>query len=163
MQIQKNFLDPRVFTELVDHFNDTRFPWYYPESARVPEGEPCQYINLLYYDNQFFMDVSPTLMRCLRILTDQLNAVALLKIKVNATPSNAPEQVWHTDWQISTPSKTCVLYLYDNDGYTEFETGEKVVSQANTAVIFDTNLKHRGVSATNVDRRLVLNVSYFEA
>ena len=83
MQIQKNFLNPRIFTELVDHINDTRFPWYYPQSARVPEGEPCQYINLLYYDNQFFMDVSPTLMKCLRILTDQLNAVALLKIKVN--------------------------------------------------------------------------------
>ena len=109
------------------------------------------------------MDVSPTLMKCLRILTDQLNAVALLKIKVNATPRNAPEQVWHTDWQISTPSKTCVLYLNDNDGYTEFTDGTKVESVANTAVIFDTNTKHRGVSATNVDRRLVLNVSYFEA
>ena len=163
MQIQKNFLNPRIFTELVDHINDTRLPWYYQQSARVPEGAPCQYINLIYYDNQFFMDVSPTLMKCLRILTDQLNAVALLKIKVNATPRNAPEQVWHTDWQISTPSKTCVLYLNDNDGYTEFMDGTKVESVANTAVIFDTNTKHRGVSATNVDRRLVLNVSYFEA
>tara|TARA_B000000532_G_scaffold177664_1_gene144201 strand:+ start:260 stop:565 length:306 start_codon:yes stop_codon:yes gene_type:complete len=101
-------------------------------------------------------------MKCLRILTDQLNAIAILRIKVNATPKNSPEQAWHTDWQISTPSKTCVLYLNDNDGYTEFED-EKIDSVANTAVIFDTNTKHRGVSATNVDRRLVLNVSYFEA
>tara|TARA_A100001035_G_scaffold238861_1_gene203650 strand:+ start:260 stop:565 length:306 start_codon:yes stop_codon:yes gene_type:complete len=101
-------------------------------------------------------------MKCLRILTDQLNAIAILRIKVNATPKNSPEQAWHTDWQISTPSKTCVLYLNDNDGYTEFED-KKIDSVANTAVIFDTNTKHRGVSATNVDRRLVLNVSYFEA
>tara|TARA_B100000519_G_scaffold129441_1_gene111809 strand:- start:10 stop:315 length:306 start_codon:yes stop_codon:yes gene_type:complete len=101
-------------------------------------------------------------MKCLRILTDQLNAIAILRIKVNATPKNSPEQAWHTDWQISTPSKTCVLYLNDNDGYTEFED-KKIDSVANTAVIFDTNIKHRGVSATNVDRRLVLNVSYFEA
>tara|TARA_B100000123_G_scaffold202558_1_gene152489 strand:- start:21 stop:326 length:306 start_codon:yes stop_codon:yes gene_type:complete len=100
-------------------------------------------------------------MKCLRILTDQLNAIAILRIKVNATPKNSPEQAWHTDWQISTPSKTCVLYLNDNDGYTEFED-KKIDSVANTAVIFDTNTKHRGVSATNVDRRLVLNVSYFE-
>ena len=35
------------------------------------------------------------------------------------------------------------IYLNDNDGYTEFETGEKVMSQTNTAVIFDTNLRHR--------------------
>ena len=38
----------------------------------------------------------------------------------------------------------------------------KVTSQTNTAVIFDTNLRHRGVPATNVDRRMVLNISYFE-
>ena len=35
------------------------------------------------------------------------------------------------------------------------------MSQTNTAVIFDTNLRHR-VPATNVDRRMVLNISYFE-
>ena len=158
-KIKPNFLKHYTFTELKNTITGKNFRWYFPESM----GEPEQYSNLLYYDNQFFMDVSPTLMKCLRILTDQLNAVALLKIKVNATPRNAPEQVWHTDWQISTPSKTCVLYLNDNDGYTEFMDGTKVESVANTAVIFDTNTKHRGVSATNVDRRLVLNVSYFEA
>ena len=101
-------------------------------------------------------------MSCLRAITDQLDTIAILRVKVNATPRNAPEQRWHTDWQMSTPSKTCVLYLNDNDGYTEFETGEKVVSESNTAVIFDTNIKHRGVTATNVDRRMVLNISYFE-
>ena len=84
------------------------------------------------------------------------------EVKVNATPRNAPEQRWHTDWQTSTPSKTCVLYLNDNDGYTEFTDGTKVESVANTAVIFDTNTKHRGVPATNVDRRLVININYFE-
>tara|TARA_Y100000401_G_C8178423_1_gene152758 strand:+ start:29 stop:520 length:492 start_codon:yes stop_codon:yes gene_type:complete len=162
MQIQKNFLNYHTFTELVDQINSTRFPWYYPQSARVDYGEPCQYVNLLYYDNQFSNIINPTLMKCLRILTDQLNAIAILRIKVNATPKNSPEQAWHTDWQISTPSKTCVLYLNDNDGYTEFETGEKVMSQTNTAVIFDTNLRHRGVPATNVQRRMVLNISYFE-
>ena len=28
--------------------------------------------------------------------------------------------------------------------------------------VFDGNLEHRGVAATNVDRRLVLNINYFE-
>ena len=101
-------------------------------------------------------------MECLCTLTNQLNAIALLKIKVNATPRNAPEQIWHTDWQISTPSKTCVLYLNTCDGYTEFRSGKKIYSEENTAVIFDTDLEHRGTPPTNVDRRLVLNVNYFE-
>ena len=157
MQILPNFLKHYTITELERQIYDVHFPWHYPQA----EGEPDQYVNLLYYDNQFSNIINPTLMKCLRILTDQLNAIAILRIKVNATPKNSPEQAWHTDWQISTPSKTCVLYLNDNDGYTEFED-KKIDSVANTAVIFDTNTKHRGVSATNVDRRLVLNVSYFE-
>ena len=90
----------------------------------------------------------------------QLDAIAVLRININSTPRNAPEQTWHTDWQISTPSKTCIIYLNDNDGYTEFEDS-KVESVANTAVVFDTNVKHRGVPPTNVDRRLVLNINYF--
>ena len=94
--------------------------------------------------------------------TEQLGVIAILRVKLNATPRNAPEQEWHTDWQISTPSKTCVLYLNDNNGYTEFKTGEKFYSRTNTALIFDTNMEHRGVPATDVDRRLVLNISYFE-
>tara|TARA_B100000287_G_C20049297_1_gene549720 strand:+ start:211 stop:522 length:312 start_codon:yes stop_codon:yes gene_type:complete len=102
-------------------------------------------------------------MRCLVTITNQLNAIAILRVKANATPRNAPEQEWHTDWQISTPSKTCVLYLNTNNGYTEFkESGEKIYSVENHAIIFDTNLVHRGVPSTDVDRRLVLNISYFE-
>ena len=159
LKIIPNHLKYYTFTELKNTIADKNFRWYFSQSS----GEPEQYSNLLYYDHEFSEDVTPKLKRILATICFQLGAIAVLRININSTPRNAPEQTWHTDWVISTQSKTCVLYLNDNDGYTEFETGEKVVSQANTAVIFDTNLKHRGVPATNVDRRLVLNVSYFEA
>jgi len=89
-----------------------------------------------------------------------LGAISVLRIKVNATPKNAPEQAWHKDWEISTPSKTCVLYLNDCDGYTEFGS-QRIDSKSNRAVIFDTDTLHRGSPSTN-DRRLVLNINYFE-
>ena len=54
-----------------------------------------------------------------------------------------------------------MLYLNDNNGYTEFKN-QKVDSVSNTAVVFDTDIEHRGVPATNVDRRLVININYFE-
>ena len=38
----------------------------------------------------------------------------------------------------------------------------KIDSVENTAVIFDTNTRHRGVPQTDVDRRLVMNITYFE-
>tara|TARA_R100001510_G_scaffold56545_1_gene62331 strand:- start:51 stop:371 length:321 start_codon:yes stop_codon:yes gene_type:complete len=105
--------------------------------------------------------MTPVLMKCLRAITDQLNAIAILRVKVNATPKSAPEQGWHTDWQISTPNKTCVIYLNDNNGYTEFKNGKKILSVKNTAIVFDSNIEHRGVPATD-NRRLVLNINYFE-
>ena len=156
MQISPNFLKHYTFTELKNIVTDKNFRWYFRQS----KGEPEQYNNLLYYDHQFSEDVTPKLKRMLSAICIQLDAIAVLRININSTPRNAPEQTWHTDWQISTPSKTCIIYLNDNDGYTEFEDS-KVESVANTAVVFDTNVKHRGAPPTNVDRRLVLNINYF--
>ena len=159
LKIIPNFLNYYGITDLVNQITDRSFPWYYAMS----EGEPEQYSHLLYYDHQFSKFINPQLMGALQqIITDKLGAIATLRVKVNATPKNAPEQIWHQDWYISTPNKTCVLYLNDNDGYTEFRDGTKVQSVKNTAVIFDSNIEHRGVPATNTDRRLVLNINYFE-
>ena len=156
LKIIPNHLKYYTFTELKNTIADKNFRWYFSQSS----GEPEQYSNLLYYDHEFSEDVTPKLKRNLATLCYQLGAIAVLRIKVNATPKNAPQQEWHTDWQISTQSKTCVLYLNDNDGYTEFKE-TKVESKANTAVVFDTNLEHRGVPSTDT-RRLVLNINYFE-
>ena len=155
-KIIPTFLKYYTFTELNNIVTDKNFRWYYPQSS----GEPDQYSNLLYYDHQFSEDVTPKLKRILATICTQLGAIAVLRIKINATPKNAPQQDWHTDWQITTQSKTFVLYLNDNDGYTEFKD-TKVESKANTAIIFDTDLEHRGVPSTDT-RRLVLNINYFE-
>ena len=51
-----------------------------------------------------------------------------------------------SDWQLSTPSKTCVIYLNTCNGYTEFrDQVENIYSEENTAVIFDTDHEHRGM------------------
>ena len=156
LKIIPNFLEFYTFNELYNQFNSPNFPWVWTQSP----GEPEQYVNLLYFDHQFSSAMNPTINRCLMAATDKLGVIAILRVKLNATCRNAPEQEWHTDWQISTQSKTCVLYLNDNDGYTEFKD-TKVESKANTAVVFDSNLEHRGVPSTDT-RRLVLNINYFE-
>ena len=156
LKIIPNFLEFYTFNELYNQFNSPNFPWFWTQSP----GEREQYVNLLYFDHQFSSAMNPTINRCLMAATNKLEVIAILRVKLNATCRNAPEQEWHTDWQISTPSKTCVLYLNDNDGYTEFKD-TKVESKANTAVVFDTNLEHRGVPSSDT-RRLVLNINYFE-
>ena len=59
-------------------------------------------------------------MQCYTKCTTQLNAIAVLRVKFNATPRNAPHQIWHTDWKlIYTKQNLCNIFEY-NDGYTEF-------------------------------------------
>ncbi|MBB13303.1 MAG: hypothetical protein CMC78_03945, partial [Flavobacteriaceae bacterium] len=100
MQIHQNFLKHYTFTEFKNIVTAKNFRWYFPQS----EGEPEQYSNLLYYDHQFSDDVTPKLKRLLSTMCIQLGAIAVFRIKVNATPKNAPHQELHSDLKVSTPS-----------------------------------------------------------
>ena len=154
MQIQQNFLKHGTFQELKREIISPDFTWHYAMSP----GEPEQYCRILYWDHSFNCDSK--LMRILRTITNQLNAIAILKIKVNATTRNSPEQLWHRDWVLSTPSKTCILYLNSNNGGTQFKDGPFVKSEANRCVIAPTTAVHAGVWATDIKCRYVLNINY---
>ena len=56
---------------------------------------------------------------------------------------------------------TSILYMNTNNGYTKFETGEKVDSIENRLVTFPNNLKHTG-STNNCDApyRCVMNIDW---
>jgi hypothetical protein len=49
-----------------------------------------------------------------------------------------------------------------NNGYTEFEDGTKVESVANRIVTFPSVTKHRAVSQTDEQRRVVINFNYLK-
>jgi len=87
-----------------------------------------------------------------------------LRIKINITTrSIVPYRSgFHTDLTSIShiPTKTAVFYVNDNNGYTEFENGERVYSKANRAVIFDGNTKHSGASCTNAKYRCVINWNF---
>ena len=89
--------------------------------------------------------------------------VALHRIKANLEPVK-PKRLYsdfHHDVNCSTMT-TGIYYINTNDGYTEFETGEKIMSVANRYVKFPSNIKHRGVSQVDTKVRCVLNLNYFE-
>ena len=53
-----------------------------------------------------------------------------------------------------------IFYVNSNDGFTEFETGEKIKSMENRLLMFDNKLKHFGTTSTNSKTRIVLNLCY---
>ena len=94
----------------------------------------------------------------------KLNCKVLIKMKLNLNPrrSKIMEHGFHVDNDLPK-AKTAVLYFNDSNGYTKFEkTGEKVYSKENRIVIFDNNLKHTGTTCTDTNRRVVMNINFYE-
>jgi hypothetical protein len=61
--------------------------------------------------------------------------------------------------------KTAIYYVTANNGYTELKINKKITkipSVGNTMVQFDSNIKHRAVTQTNADRRVVININYYD-
>ena len=56
--------------------------------------------------------------------------------------------------------KTSIFYLNSNNGYTQFERGDKIISKENRVVVFDSNLKHCAVDCTDTKYRIVINFNY---
>ena len=56
--------------------------------------------------------------------------------------------------------KVAVFFINTNDGYLEFEDGNKVPSVENRIVVFDTNLKYKTVETDDDTRRVAINFTF---
>ena len=179
LSIQDNFLAEEEFIALRDVVTGEPFPWFF-RPFKVTEGEdrkrdPGQLIHVIYEKGS---PRSQTYDSFLSIL-DQLSATILYRIKINLQP-RLPEPFYsgfHSDvvpeeraaqWSTSDFDEeraalwsTSILYIGSNNGYTELEsTGERVESVANRLVTFPANTRHRGVSQTDEETRILINFNY---
>ena len=62
---------------------------------------------------------------------------------------------------VSVPlSYTAIFYCNTNNGYTEFKDGDKIVSEANSMVIFPSYMEHTGSTCSNARSRVNININY---
>ena len=101
-------------------------------------------------------------------LVNKIKFISLHRIKANLEPIKAKRCASNFHYDVQMDGKPCpsmttgIYYVNTNDGYTEFETGDKVKSVANRYVKFPSDIKHRGVSQVDTKVRCVLNLNYFE-
>lgn len=97
----------------------------------------------------------------IRPFIDRLEIDAIVRIKANLNPYMGSHcvDVFHSD---HPNCQTAIYYVNSNNGYTLFETGEKVESVKNRIVTFDSNLKHAGVTCTDQKARVVLNFNFYK-
>jgi len=168
IQVEENFLDAESFDKLYRLVDHPYFPWH-KENIIDPaflgrfdflcDLKLNTQFTLRLYDNGVVMSKQcPLIMKPFK---DKLDIKKLVTAKINYNPvwSDVVEHSYHIDNPLKC--KTAVFYLNSNDGYTAFESGEKIQSIANRIVIFDSSKKHTGTTCTDIHGRYVLNINYF--
>lgn len=162
MEIKDNFISKEDLIKLEKIINHPYFPWYLQKNQTENDGS--WFSHLLYIDDrpqsEFFSAVWDD------IFGKYFHYVTLCRIHasllINKNQSIASN--FHRDYDdIETNAvTTAIFYLNTNNGYTEFETGEKVSSVKNRLVMFPRTIAHRAVSQTNTDNRFVLNFNFIK-
>ena len=81
------------------------------------------------------------------------------RIKANMGPRTT--EIRRNKFHIDFPNiETAVYFINNNNGWTEFENGDKVESVENRIVIFDSNTMHTGTTCTDQKVRVLINFNY---
>ena len=168
MEVIDNFLPEYQFQQISNVVLSDYFPWYWNEGVVSTYGDfknPKSYQLTHTIFNIRENGICSTCYSLFDVVQQKLRVDRLDRIKLNLNPKTIFHRkgVYHVD---NTPSdsyqhtKTAVLYLNTNNGYTQFKKGGKVKSVANRIVIFGSNQEHTGVTCTDKNRRVVINFNY---
>jgi len=166
IQVYDQFLKEDDFKKLDRVFCQDTVTWHYNDHVVSPEKDDTEYnfqfIHSIYKDCQFVSEHHPLVFPILANLDAKV--ILRMKFNMNVRTPNIIEREFHQDYHDvlpeDVPYKVAIFYLNTNDGYTLFESGDKVESVANRIVIFDGTLKHCGTTCTNSKTRVVLNINY---
>ena len=169
--INDNFLVEEDFTALVETLTHAEFPWYFAPRIVNTDKEtdsPGQFYHDVVYN--ITGPISSTYSSHFLSILDQLGSSVTTRIKINLNP-RLPQSFFsdfhsdtenYMDKEISAQCSTSILYINTNNGYTELDTGEKIESVANRVVTFPSNTKHRGVTQTDEQIRILVNFNYLK-
>ena len=164
MIVIDEFIRKETFPQVQDiYINDKDFYWSW---SNVVDDNSCDEIDNHQFFHMFYYEHSPVSKYWSYILPilRKLDAKAIYSVKANCNvrTENIVRHGFHVDVPTNYDSKTAILYINTNNGYTEFENGERVESVANRLVVFDSELKHTGTTCTDQQRRVVLNLNYID-
>ena len=157
MIIHKKFLSKEDFKKLELFIMSDAMPWYFNENIVSNNKNDFQFTYTFIVNGK---------QNCHQDMINILNPI-LFKLKfkkINGIKANLlsrehkiKEHGMHIDQKEGT---TGILYMNTCNGYTLFKTGEKVKSEKNKYVEFNSAIKHTGTSCTDQFRRVVINFNY---
>ena len=155
--IIKNVLSIKDYQQLKEVYESYDMPWLYNDGVSyIGDGE-FQFVHPIWENG---IKPGPEWSTIIPIL-NVLSPFNIIKIKSNLRTKSPMlvESGLHRD--VFLPgSFTAIYYVNTCNGYTKWEDGDKIESQANMLVVFPSNMRHLGTSCTDVNRRTVINFNY---
>ena len=165
MKVIDDFLSPSEYEQVRDYLLGTHIRWKFNNRKVYKDDGQIQFTHRCFEPQRFPVAIERTMKELdplmIKLVSDH-NLDLMVRIKVNMEPKTAEpvESCLHTD--TNQYNKTAIYYVNTNNGYTRFKDGTKVNSIANRIVIFDAQTEHGGVTQTDEQVRVVVNINYFE-
>jgi len=160
-EIINNFCIPELFNQFKEIVFSENMAWFY-------RGRLAGDINKSYWThclfNNHIIDSNLFYNPFIKFTLDKLKIASLIEMKLNLTlkSSSSIESNFHNDYPFPN-CKTAIVYINTCNGKTVIKIKKEIEikSEENKALVFDTNILHKVVSQTDVNKRIILNVNYF--
>ena len=159
MKTIKNFIeDNKKFQEIQNLLTGPDFPWFFQNSVAGPQDT-----NGFYFTHNLFINNKST---------EFFNVIAtpilgrfkfdhLIRVRANCFVNigKVDKHQFHVDG-FEQKLKVALFSVNSCNGFTEFEDGNKCLSEENKIVFFDGNVKHRSCTQTDQKIRVNININF---
>ena len=160
-KVIENFLPDEEHNKIKDIVSNASFPWYYNDRVASIQDTQNFYFKHEFYLKDIFSDYFND---CIKpILRQFKKPIKVFRAKANLFTVNEKNIAhgFHND--VDFEHTNFIYSINTNDGYTEFESGQKIPSVEKQLLIFDGKFKHRSVAQTNTKTRINFNINAKES
>ena len=160
MNIYKNFLSKESFKNIQSEIMSDYIPWFYTDGVSFVPDEHFQFTYSFVKDGE--IKCPQRAFDLLSPLLNKLKYKKLSRIKANLltkTPTIIQHKM-HQDQDPKIKGTSGIFYINTCNGFTVFKNGQKIKSEENKYVEFNSKILHAGTSCTDQKRRIVLNINY---
>ena len=165
-KIIDNFLDKDLFLKISDDLTGENTPWFLrkqdvdSKQAKNKNG----YFSFCYYNNHrpdhplYYQHIEPILKK--------LNVLSLVQVRANLVlkSEDTIECGYHIDYN-SNKTTTGILFLTECNAKTVLKVDKDEIfinNKENRMLLFNTNILHKVIYQTDVERRYIINFNFLE-
>jgi hypothetical protein len=162
-KILDNFLEKDTFNKFKEAIFSESLNWYFKENQSYEEDQKNDpgFFSLNFFGNFYndFVGLNYFLFK----IYEKINCKALVQSRANLYLKQEKDNklFFHKDFEFEC--STAIFYMNTNNGGTILGRKEKIKIDniENRILIFNSQIEHSVKYATDVQRRIIININYF--